>query len=218
MKYIDMENWERKEHYHFFKDFDYPHFNICANVDITELRKYVKERDISFFIAFLYVSVRAANSVKELKYRIRGDRVVEHEKVHPSFTLMTSKNVFRFCPTDYHEDFQTFFKETSEKMKENKDAVSLEDEPGRDDLLFISSIPWVSFTSITHPINLRAVDSIPRISWGKFFEEHEKLKLPLSLQAHHALVDGAHVGEFFIRVQEILDNPQKYLEGHIRIM
>jgi chloramphenicol O-acetyltransferase type A len=211
MKYVDIENWERRDHYKFFREFDYPHFNLCANVDITKLRKLNKERDISFFISFLYASVRTANSIKEFRYRIRGDKVVEHESVSPSFTVMTDKDVFSFCQVNYNEDFGAFLKNSSEKMESQKKGVCLEDEPGRDDLLFITSIPWVSFTSIVHPINLKAPDSVPRISWGKYFEEHDKIMIPLSVQAHHALVDGSHVGEYFIRIQEILSNPEKYL-------
>ena len=58
---------------------------------------------------------------------------------------------------------------------------------------------------------MNPVDSIPRISWGKYFEESGKIKLPLSVQAHHALVDGIHVGQYFNTIQEILDDPVKYL-------
>ncbi|WP_428866904.1 CatA-like O-acetyltransferase [Clostridium sediminicola] len=52
---------------------------------------------------------------------------------------------------------------------------------------------WVSFTSITHPIQMNPVHSVPRIAWGKYFEENGKIKLPLSVQVHHSLVDGIHV-------------------------
>lgn len=58
---------------------------------------------------------------------------------------------------------------------------------------------------------MNPADSIPRISWGKYFEENGKIKLPMSVQAHHALMDGMHVGQYFSMFQEILDNPVKYL-------
>ncbi|TFG78810.1 MAG: chloramphenicol acetyltransferase, partial [Flavobacteriales bacterium] len=40
-------------------------------------------------------------------------------------------------------------------------------------------------------------DSVPRITYGKFFEQDWKLMMPLNIQAHHALVDGHHLGAFF---------------------
>lgn len=214
MKYIDMENWNRKNHFDYFKGLDYPHFNICANVDITEFYKFIKEKGFPFFISFLYAAVRTANSIKEFRYRIRGGKVIEHETVDPSFTVMTSKDVFSFCPAKYFESFGEFLLNTSRVIEEAKNQVILEDEPGRDDMLFITSIPWVSFTSVSHPIIMNPVDSIPRIAWGKYFEENGRVKIPLSIQAHHALVDGIHAGQYFMIIQEILDKPDKFfLEG-----
>ncbi|MHB1391963.1 MAG: CatA-like O-acetyltransferase [Clostridia bacterium] len=176
-------------------------------MDITEFNKFVKESGSSFFLSFLYASVKAANSIEQLRYRIRQDKVVVHDTVSPSFTIMTSKEVFGFCTVEFEDNYKEFYMSASEEIAKAKEQVSIEDEPGRDDLLYITSIPWVSFTNITHPIQMRPVDSIPRISWGKYFEEKVRVKLPLSVQAHHALVDGAHIGQYFIKLQELLNNP-----------
>ena len=211
MKFLDIENWERKNHYTYFKQLDYPHFNICGNIDITEFYKFIKERDNPFFISFLYVSTKTANSIKEFRYRIREDMIIEHETISPSFTVMTPKEVFSFCTVKYIDKFNNFKIRASQEIERIKNNVSIEDEHGRDDLIYITSIPWVSFTNITHPIQMNPVDSIPRISWGKYFEENGKIKLPLSVQAHHALVDGVHIGQYFNTIQEILFNPEKYL-------
>ncbi|MBL4934806.1 chloramphenicol acetyltransferase [Clostridium sp. YIM B02515] len=211
MKFIDIENWNRKDHYNYFKQFNYPHFNICGNLDITNFYRYIKENELPFFASMLYASTKATNSIKEFRFRIREDKVVEHEIVSPSFTVMTNDEVFSFCAVDFIDNYNTFKSNTLKQIEETKNNVSIEDEPGRDDLLYVTSIPWVSFTNITHPIQMNPIDSIPRISWGKFFEENEKMKLPISVQAHHSLVDGVHIGQFFNNIQEILDNPVKYM-------
>lgn len=211
MKIIDIENWNRKDHYKYFKQLNYPHFNICANLDITRFYEYIRETESPFFISMLFTSTKAANGIKEFRFRIREDMVVEHENVSPSFTIMTEGDVFSFCNVKFIDEFKDFKTNASIEINKVKNDVSIEDEPGRDDLLYITSIPWVSFTSVTHPIQMNPVDSIPRISWGKYFEENGKIKLPLSVQVHHSLVDGIHVGQYFNTLQEILDNPLKYL-------
>jgi chloramphenicol O-acetyltransferase type A len=71
----------------------------------------------------------------------------------------------------------------------------------------MSGIPWVSFTSMFHPIHIHPADSVPRIAWGKFFAEGQRLKLPLAVQVHHGLMDGVHVGRYYQLVQELLDQP-----------
>ncbi len=137
--------------------------------------------------------------------------LVEYDITHPSFTIMTKPEVFSFCTVDYVERFQDFSNKVEEKRKLLDGKVDIKDEPNRDDLIFITSIPWISFTSITHPINLSSTDSVPRISWGKFFEESGKMKLPFSLQVNHSLMDGLHVGKYVSLLQEYLNNPSKSL-------
>jgi chloramphenicol O-acetyltransferase type A len=211
MKFIDMENWNRKKHYNHFKELNYPHFSICGNVDITKFYRYIKENEVPFFISFLYVATKSANNIKEFRFRIREDKVIEHETVNPSFTLMTESEVFSFCKVKFIDGFNDFKINTLMEMEKIKKTVVMEDEPGCDNVLYITSIPWISFTSITQPIHMNPVDSIPRIAWGKYFEENGKIKMPLSIQLHHALADGMHVGQYFNTIQEILDNPEIHL-------
>lgn len=208
-KYVNIESWPRKPHYKFFKQMDYPHFSICANVDITKTYSYIKQNNISFFKAMVFLASKVANNITEFKYRIQGDKIVEYDITHPSFTIITQPEVFSFCTVNYIEDFQSFNNRVEEKTASLTGKVDIEDEPNRDDLIFMTSIPWISFTSVTHPIHLSSTDSIPRIAWGKFFEDNSKVKLPFSVQVNHALMDGIHIGKYFEILQETLNNPSR---------
>ena len=86
----------------------------------------------------------------------------------------------------------------------------VKDEPGQDNLLYLTAIPWVSFTGFMHPIDF-PVDSVPRFAWGKFFQDGQSLKMPLSVQAHHALMDGLHMGRYFEKVGDYLRHPGSFL-------
>jgi len=207
MRTIDMQTWPRREHFKVFSAFDHPHFSMCANVDLTAFYPVVKQRGISFNVATVYVLARAANAIPEFRYRIRSGEVVEHEIVHPATTILTDEDLFTFCTFDYTEDFSLFAARAAEQIAYVKEHLTLEDEPGRDDLLFMTAIPWVSFTSFMHPMHLHPADSVPRFAWGKFFEDGEFLKMPLDVQAHHALMDGVHVGRYFAEVQDYLHHP-----------
>ena len=207
MRHINLETWPRREHFRVFSALGYPHFSLCANVDLTAFYPVVKQRGISFNVAIVYVLSRASNAIPEFRYRIRAGEVVEHEIVHPSTTILTGEDLFSFCTFDYTEDFSLFAARAAEQIAYVKEHRTMEDEPGRDDLLYMTAIPWVSFTSIMHPIDLNPADSVPRFAWGKFFKEDKSLKMPLSVQAHHALVDGIHVGKFYAEVQDYLRHP-----------
>ena len=207
MRYIDMESWPRREHFKFFSAFDHPHAGLCANVDLTTFYPVAKERGVSFTVAIAYVLARAANAIPEFRYRIRAGDVVEHETVHPSWTIMADEDLFTFSTFEYVEDFSDFAARAADRIAYVQEHPTLGDEPGRDDLLFMTAIPWVSFTSVMHPMHLDPADSVPRIAWGKFFEDGELLKMPLGVQGHHALMDGIHIGRFYAKVQDYLQQP-----------
>ena len=76
---------------------------------------------------------------------------------------------------------------------------------GRDDLIYYTSIPWVSFTQLNHTITHDREDSVPRLSWGKYREEGGCVVLPYSVQVHHAFVDGIHIARFKDALEAMLN-------------
>jgi len=153
MRNINLETWARYEHFKLYKDWTNPHFNLCTNVDLTAFHPFLKQRLISINVAIVYVLARTANEIPEFRYRIRGENVVEHEIVHPSTTILSDDDLYSFCTFDYAEDFSLFTERAVERIAYVKENRTLEDEPGQDNVLFMTAIPWVSFTSLMHPID-----------------------------------------------------------------
>jgi chloramphenicol O-acetyltransferase type A len=212
MRTIDLQTWPRRQHYEIYRRFDHPHFSLCANVDLGAFYSLVKERGFSISAAIIYLISRVANEIPEFRYRMRGEQVVEHAIVHPSTTLLNGDDLFSFCTIQYSEDFSEFVTRAARQMAYVREHPTLSDEPGRDDMLFMTAIPWVSFTSFTHPTHLNPADSVPRFAWGKFFEEGGALKMPLGVQVHHALMDGVHVGRYYEKIQDYLYHPEILLD------
>jgi chloramphenicol O-acetyltransferase type A len=210
MRNIDMQTWPRRQHFKLYSAFDHPHFNMCANVDLTAFYPFVKKRGFSFTVAMVYFLTRAANAIPEFRYRIRSGKAIEHDLVHPSITVLIQEDLFSFCTFEYVEDYSSFEAGAKERIAYVKEHPTLEDVLGEDNLLFMTAIPWVSFTSFMHPLHLDPADSIPRFAWGKLFEEGERLKMPLSVQGHHALMDGYHMGRFYSELQDYLDQPGSF--------
>ena len=49
---IDLDNWNRKEHFAFFSAFDDPFFGVTTLVDFTDVYRQSKEQNVSFFLLF----------------------------------------------------------------------------------------------------------------------------------------------------------------------
>ncbi len=210
MRTIDLNTWPRRQHLAFFNTFDFPHFNLRAPIDVSAFLPAVKRRGLSFGVATTYVLARAANAIPEFRQRLRAGQVVEHDVVHPSIIVPAPDELFSFCAIPYSEDFSAFAASAAAAISRAQEQAGLEDPPGRDDLLFMTAIPWVAFTGLQHPIRIHAVDSVPRIAWGRCSTEGGRTKMPLAVQAHHGLVDGLHAGRYFARVQELLDQGERF--------
>jgi len=210
MKKIVFEHPHRQKHFAFFKAMSNPHFGITANVDITDFLRIVRHRaDLRFTPAIVYIIARAAHEVANFKWRIRGEEVIEHDTIRPSFAVPTHAGAFSFCTVRYDPNPMIFHQAAEEMMEEMARNPSFEDEPGMDDYLYLSTFPWASFTTVEHAMHNDPADSVPRIVWGKYFKQDDKVLMPLSVHAHHALVDGSDLGAFFQKIELLLKKSQK---------
>lgn len=211
VKIIDLESWPRTQHFKMFNDYDNPDLSLCANVDISELHHFVKSKGIRINIALLYLLTSVANGIEEFRYRVSDGQVVIYDQLHPSTTVLGQGNLFGFCRLHYSDNFKEFYKAAEKDIKRAETSPSLSPIDSQATLYF-TTIPWVSFTSITHPVQVHPIDAIPRISIGKFFKSGSQMLMPLSVQVHHGLVDGIHVGQFYERFQCAVENPEMILK------
>ena len=72
--------------------------------------------------------------------------------------------------------------------------------------------PWIAFTSFSHARRWGREDSVPKISFGKFIKENDRTLLPFSVEVHHSLMDGLHVGRYIARIEEMLAQPETFLD------
>jgi len=213
---IDLGTWDRTPLYTFFKRMDYPHTNISANVDISKFFAWTKESGLSFYYSMIFAATYALNEVEAFRYRIRGEQVVLHDTIHPAFTDMDKMSeLFQMRVVNMERDIGRFVEAAGHKTAGRAGSSPAESVAGRDDLTFITCIPEISFTQINHTISLNPNDAIPRLAWGKYFEENGKLLLPFSVQANHAFVDGIHMGRYFTTLQDYLDDGYPHTYGQI---
>ena len=198
---IDLETWERREQFEFFQSFGIPHLGLTAQIDITRLRAQLRLKGVPFTVGWVHTVARAANAVPALRQRLHEGRAVEFDVVHPAITVLTERNLFAFCTLPFEEDLQDFAPEAERRIAATKKSESMYTEPDRGDFLFMTAMPWVTFTGFMHPMTLDPADTVPRFAWGRFVEEGGRTMIPLNIQAHHAFVDGIHIGAFYQKVE-----------------
>lgn len=211
--YLDIETWSRRKQFEFFKNYDNPYFNLCANVDVTPLLALTRAaKNISFFITYHFLSMKVVNEIEPFRYRLRGDRVFVHDRIHAGTTLLLADESFTFVYFDFDEDFEVFHTSAKAAVEKAQAGVSrLDEREGQDDLIHHSVIPWVTFNSISHARNWGRQDSVPKIAFGKYREDGNRIRMPISVEVHHALMDGLHVGRYFGKLESYFSNPRPAL-------
>lgn len=203
---IDIENWKRRETFEHFLNYDSPFFNITANLDVTNLYRFCKEKGLSFALASLFYSLKTVNEIYEFRLRLIGKKLVEFDRIHATQTILNEDETFSFCYFELKENVFEFVEAGKNSIEKYKKLKTFDVEADRQDLIYYSVIPWVSFTSFKNATNLDEHQTIPRIVFGKFFDSGDRKLLPHSVEVHHSLIDGFHVGKYFTILQEHFDN------------
>ncbi len=207
MKKFDINSWNRETQYKFFKNYDDPYFNLTTNLDVTNLYNFCKKNSISFFLAGLYYALETANEILEFRLRIVDDQVFEFESIDIGSTVLSEDNSFSFCYFERKESISKFNSSGKEIINKHLENIDFDSNSAKINVIYASSIPWVSFTSLKHARDIeREKSGIPKFVYGKFFKEHDHLKMPFSIEVHHALMDGYHVGKFIENFQEKIIN------------
>ena len=201
---LDLENWNRKEHFAHFKQMEEPFFGVTVEIDCTKAYQTAKELNVSFFIYYLHKTLAAVNSVENFKYRIADDKIYINDRIDASATIGREDGTFGFSLIEYHPDFNLFKQNALTEIERIQNTSGLFTRSFDDDnLIHFSAIPWINFTSISHARSYTFPDSCPKISFGKMTtSETGKRIIPMSGHVQHALMDGLHVGKFIDRFEE----------------
>ena len=203
MKKIDINTWYRKEHFEFYSTFKQPFFNVCATVDVTKTLNYCKENQLSFFICSLFLLGYTANQIEPFRFRINNDEVDVFDELEISCTVLNKDESFSFCEFGPCSQFDVFYQQAEKQLAKIKNgSKSLKSGNNLDNKVFCSVLPWLHFTSFSHAQKQKGQDSTPRIVMGKYKNCHTEIAMPVSVEVHHALVDGLHVGQYFEKLQQ----------------
>lgn len=202
---LNIDTWNRKEHFLFFKQMEEPFYGLTTTVDCTQAYNKAKALGVSFFTYYLHKTLMAINNVENLRFRIVGDDVFIYDRIDVSATIMREDTTFGFSLIEYDSDITVFAQNTTKEIERIQNTTGLLTREFNDpNLIHFSTLPWINFTSVSHARGFNYPDSCPKISFGKMMEENGKKTMSISIHVHHALVDGLHVGQFIDSLQELL--------------
>lgn len=205
---LDLENWNRKEHFAHFKQMEEPFFGATVEIDCTKAYQTAKSLNASFFIYYLHKTLVAVNAIENFRYRISENQIYIYDRIDASATIGREDGTFGFSLIEYNPDFKIFEQNAIAEVKRIQSTTGLFTREFKDDnVIHFSAIPWLNFTSLTHARSFTYPDSCPKVSFGKMMtSENGKRTISMAVYVHHALMDGLHMGQFVDYFQELMNS------------
>ena len=211
---IDLQTWPRGQMFYYFAKMAPTGYSLTVNLDVTELKKTVKEAGLKFFPAYLWLVTRNLNRQMEFK-------VAEKDGVLGYFDTLThlyasfheDDHTFSLMWTEFRDDFRQFhqaYLENQEEFSGNHGILCQPQLPPAN-AYTVSCLPWVSFDHFAVHSYENKPYYFPSVEAGKITEKDGRLLIPLSLTCHHATTDGYHVNRFLEDLQDDMNHFQKYL-------
>jgi chloramphenicol O-acetyltransferase type A len=213
--FLDIASWPRREAFEYFKGFDKPYFNVCCRVDAAPLKAAVKALGVgSFSLAYHFVTLRLANEIEPFRYRLQQGRVRILDVMYGGATVLRDDDSFGFAYLEPTPDYAQFARSGAAAVEAARSrSAGFEPRVGDDALIHFTTLPWLHFSSFSHARNWGREDSIPKISFGRADADGSRLWLPVSVEVHHALMDGLHVGRYFQQLEAVMADPLPWLAG-----
>jgi chloramphenicol O-acetyltransferase type A len=216
-QYLDISTWPRRDAFDYFRAFDKPYFNVCTRLDVTTLKHALASAGVgSVSLAYHFIALRLANQQEPFRLRIEGDRVRVHEVVHGGTTVLRDDDSFGFAYLDHHTSFLAFAAQAGAAIEAAKSRqAGFEPRVAMTNVVHFTTLPWLHFSSFSHARNWGREDSVPKVSFGRIDKEDSvdgpRWWLPLSVEVHHALMDGLHVGRYVQAFEQALNEPRDWL-------
>jgi len=204
LKQIDVNTWNRKEHFKHFSALKDPYFAVTIPFNVTEAYYFSKKNKVSFFVKYLHDCMRAINAVENLRYRIIDSTIVEYNVIHASATLIRDDHSFGFSFIEFDKDVKIFTKNFEAEKYRIQNSSDLYPLRNGLDCIHCSALPWLNFSGHKEPSS-NAVDSVPKLAFSKVITLNNKMTMNVSISVNHALVDGYHVGLFSEKFQNNLN-------------
>lgn len=212
---IDIGNWPMAQAFHYYTQMAPTTYTVNVSMDVTILRKVMKDNGYKFFPAYLYLVTKAIGSQKELSIAKQDGILGYWNYLTPAYPQFHEDDkTTSLLWTEYDENFNDFYKRYIEDTKQHGNSHGILSSKGipLPNAYIISCIPWFTFNSFSlHNHGIKDY-FLPSFEAGAFTESNDKIFMPLSVTVHHATTEGYHLKVFFEELQHTMDHPKEWMQ------
>jgi chloramphenicol O-acetyltransferase type A len=180
-----------------------PMVTLTKTFDVTRLCKMCRRKGVKFNMLLCWCMGRAASRIDEFYLLPKDGKLYKFDRLAINVIVDNAKGGISTCDVPYSDDFQQFSRDY--------DAITLEcsttcqevcDEEAM--ILGTSAVTGTELDSLVNQYS--GIYNNPFLAWGRYRKHWFKVTLPISMQFHHAQMDGGHAARFLESLQHIIND------------
>ena len=176
-----------------------PMVTIFKTLDVTNLVKVSKKRQLKFHMLLMYCVGKAAANVKEFYLLPVGERLIQYDALAVNTIVKNRDGAVSSCDIRQTEDLDAFNRAYLLYTQQVADSCADRDLSAESMVIGTSAIVE---TEIDGVVGMNSgIFNNPFLFWGKYRKKLFGYTLPISFQFHHTQMDGAHAGRFLANLQ-----------------
>ena len=181
-----------------------PMVTFFKTLDVTNLIKVSKRKNLKFNMLLDYCIGKAAVSVKEFYLLPVGDKLMQYDNIAVNTIVKNKNGEVNSCDILFSDNLNTFNLEYLEYTAQVADSCA--DRDLSDSCMVIGTSAIVE-TELDGVVGMYSgIFNNPFIFWGKYRKKMFRYYLPISFQFHHTQMDGAHAGRFLENLQNEINS------------
>ena len=198
-KAIDPKSTTRAAAYELWMQAPNPMVTFFKTLDVTNLIRISKKRQLKFNMLMDYCIGKAACSIKEFYLLPVGDKLMQYDSIAVNTIVKNKDGEVSSCDILYTEDLAAFNQEYLIHTAEV--ARTAQDRDLSEDCMVIGTSAIVD-AEIDGAVGMNSgIFNNPFIIWSRYRKKFLRCELPISFQFHHTQMDGAHAGRFLANLQ-----------------
>lgn len=172
-----------------------PMVTFFKTLDVTNLIKVSKRKNLKFNMLLDYCIGKAAASIKEFYILPVDNKLMQYDNIAVNTIVKNKNGEVNSCDIKYTDDLNAFNLEYLEYTAQVADSCA--DRDLSDSCMVIGTSAIVD-TELDGVVGMYSgIFNNPFIFWSKYRKKMFRYYLPISFQFHHTQMDGAHAGRFW---------------------
>ena len=179
-----------------------PMVTLTKTFDVTQLRKVSRRRGLKFNMLLCWCVGKVASKIDEFFMLPKNGKLYRYDRMAINMIVENVKGGLSFCDvavTDDMEQFNANYQRLTKTISETCQDV-LDDEAV---IVGTSAVTGTELDSIVNQYS--GIYTNPFLAWGRYRKGWLKTTLPISLQFHHAQMDGSHAARFLEELQKTIN-------------